>query len=113
MAGDENKRAFAPVDLHVIETAPAFIATACEFAALQHAGRTVLKIREDADPIVEVVRLAAAHGMPLLQVRHEPLHRADEEMRKINAMTQHVAEFARAGELLDLAPTDAARAPVL
>jgi hypothetical protein len=31
--------------------------------------------------------------MPLLQVRHEPFHRADEQMREVNAMAEHVAQF--------------------
>ena len=113
IASDKNKRALAAIDFHVVETPPAFIATACELAAFQHTGRAVLKLRENGDPIVEIIRLAATYGMPLFQIGHEPLHRADQQMREINAMTEHVAKFARAGELFDLPPAQVSRAPVL
>ena len=71
------------------------------------------KLGEDGYPIIEIVWLAAAHGMPLLQVRDQAFHRADQQVREVNPMTEHVAQFAGAGELLDLPPAQAARAPIL
>jgi len=113
LAGDEPERALTAIDLHVVETAPAFVATARELAAFQNARRTVLEVGEQGDPIIKIVWLATAQRMPLLQVCDESFHRADQQMGEINPVTEHVAEFARAGKLLDLSPTDAARAPVL
>src|SRR6478609_1814889 len=94
LTSDEHERLFAAVDLHGIETAPAFVAPARKLAAFQHTRCAVLKVGENGDPIIEIVRLAAANGMPLLQVCDESLHRADEQMREINPVTEHVAKFA-------------------
>src|ERR1043166_4189305 len=110
---DEHKSTFAAVDLRVIETAPAFIAAGRELAAFQNARRAALELREEGRPIVQLVRLTATHRVPLLQAGHEPLHRANQQMRKINAVAEHVAKFPGAGEPLDLAPAEVAGAPVL
>src|SRR5207248_1629544 len=64
LAGDEHKRPLAAVDFDVIEAAPALVAAAGEFAALEYARRAALEFSEDGRPVVEIIGRPAAHRMP-------------------------------------------------
>src|SRR5262249_51649002 len=113
VARDEDKRTSAAIDLHVIEAAPTFVASAGQLAALQHARGSLGEFGQNGHPILQVGRLALAGGDELPRVRHETFHLPDQQMREINAVRKHVPQFAAAGILLHLAPAEVARPPIL
>src|SRR6266516_1172775 len=113
LAGDEDERSLATVEFHIIEAAPAFVATGGEFAALEHTGRVALKLSQDRDPIVQVARRTLPEVVPNSGVRHEAFDRPDQQMGEVEAMAEHIAEFASPGQLPDLAPSQMTRSPIL
>src|SRR5258708_9231336 len=84
LAGAEDERALAAIEFDGVEAAPAFVATAGEFAAFQHAARPVGELGENGRPIIDVAQRALAGGVKPLGVRHEAPHGAEEQVRKIN-----------------------------
>lgn len=113
VAGDEKEGPFAAVELDGVEAAPAFIAAAGEFAAFEDAGGAVGELGDEGNPIVEVTGVTLAQGMDVDEVGDEPPDGADEVKGEIDAVAEHVAELAGAGEALDLAPSEGSCAPVL
>jgi len=110
----EEERAFAAVDFAIILAAAAFAAAGGELAAFEDASGAVAgKFGEDGDPILEVGELTFADVEETAGVGDEALDGADEEVRVINAVREHVAEFAGAGHFGDLPPANGARAPIL
>ena len=109
----ETETARAAVDFHAVGAAPALVHAAGELRAFEDAGRAVGEFGEDGDPIIGVVRRVAAHRREVFQTRDETFHRADKMEREVNAVTEHVADFAGAGETFLLPPADVARAPIL
>src|SRR5205085_6737368 len=78
----EFERAFAAVQFHVIEAAPAFVSAAGQFRAFQDARCPILKFADNCHPILSVIWMAVAHGGEILYVCDEPFHWANQMVGK-------------------------------
>ena len=107
-----DKRSLAAIHLAVVLTLRPFPAPGGELAAFEHAGGSIAEFRQDRYPIIEVAGRALALVMDNFRVSHESPHRTREQMSEVDAVGKHVAQFARPGQLLDLAPTEVARPPI-
>src|SRR6266542_618488 len=110
---DEDERTLAAVEFHIIEAPPAFVAARGELAALEYAGGVALKLSQDCDPILQVARCPLPVVVPNPGVRHEAFDWPYQEMGEVDAMAEHVAQFASPGQLPDLAPSQLTRSPIL
>ena len=72
-----------------------------------------MKFGQDGRPILQIGPLALTILNEPFEVRDQAFHRADQEVGKVDAMREHVAELAGAGEFFHLAPAEVPRAPVL
>src|SRR5437867_6500059 len=96
----ETETGGAAVKFDAVGTAPAFVDAAGELGAFEHAGRAIGEFGQDGGPVVRVIGLAVANGREVLHVGHEARHPPDEVMGEIDPVTEHVAQFAGARELL-------------
>ena len=106
-----DERALGAVDLAEVLAGGAVAAAGGGLGALEDARGPGLELGHATHPVVDVGGLAPALGMDLLQAGHHARDGADEEMAEVEAMREHVAELARAGEGRGLPPAQRPRVP--
>ncbi len=113
-----DHRAVAAVDLAEVAAGRAAGIASGRLHAFEHAGDAAGEFGQAPDPVLGVrdvldAGLVDARRPDLRGQRRDAAHRPHEEVREVEAMREHVADFAGAGLRQPLPPADGATIPVL